>query len=60
MSSTIVFRQIKGFKSWFFQRILKKLEIKKKKKKKSGKCKTEAQLSNLIEHQDDLAQVCIL
>lgn len=58
MSSTIVFRQIKGFKSWFFQRLLKKVESKKK--KKSGKCKTEAQLSNLIEHQDDLAQVCIL
>ena len=57
MSSTIVFRQIKGFKSWFFQRLLKKVESKKK---KSGKCKTEAQLSNLIEHQDDLAQVCIL
>ena len=59
MSWTIVFRQIKGFKSWFFQRLLKKVESKKK-KKKSGKCKTEAQLSNLIEHQDDLAQVCIL
>ena len=31
MSSTVVFRQIKGFKSWFFQRLLKKVESKKKK-----------------------------
>lgn len=49
MSSTIVFRQIKGFTKLVLPKTLKK----------SAKCKTEAQLSNLIEHQDDLAQVCI-